>query len=279
MPRLKFMATIAFFGVALACASQVSLAQPPAGRREFDVASVKPNRDASGSALLRTPGGLTATDYAFDGLLEMAYQTHQIDTSRVPNSVRAQRYDIIAKATGKISGDQYWEMLQALLENRFNLKSHRETKDVLVYALVLAKSGIDAGPNLSRSLDADCPVNPNGSDFCGLSSRAGAMVGQRISMARIARELAHFAGRPVQDETGLTGSFDLHLTWAPDQFASKGDGDRLSGGDKVNAAGNSVFDAPGLFAAIQEQLGLKLESKKGKVEILVIDRAEQPSEN
>ena len=87
------------------------------------------------------------------------------------------------------------------------------------------------------------------------------MTGQRVSMARIARELSLFAGRPVQDQTGLAGSFDFQLTWTPDDDAS------------LDSSG------PSLFVAIQEQLGLKLEARKGQVEILVIDQAEQPAEN
>jgi len=100
------------------------------------------------------------------------------------------------------------------------------------------------------------------------------MNGQRVPMARIARELSPFAGRPVQDETGLSGAFDFQLTWTPDPGEPRADG------DKVKAAGIPVDPAgPSFFSAIQEQLGLKLESKKGQVEILVIDHAERPSEN
>ena len=93
-------------------------------------------------------------------------------------------------------------------------------------------------------------------------------------MARIARELSPFAGRTVQDATGLAGSFDFQLTWTPDPGDSRGDL------DKLKAAGIPLDPSgPSFFSAIQEQLGLKLQSKKGRVEILVIDHAELPSEN
>jgi uncharacterized protein (TIGR03435 family) len=226
-----------------------------------------------GAPFVRTPGGLTATA-DFDLLLEMAFQTRLIDLARVPDSLRSQRFEIVAKAAGKISGDQYWEMLQTLLEDRFKLTFHRETKDAQVYALVLAKKGSPTGPKLSHSINPECPVNPDGANFCGVLPRPGMMVGQRISMARIARELSLFAGRTVQDETGLTGSFDFQLTWTPDPGESRGDL------DKLKAAGIPLDPTgPSFFSAIQEQLGLKLESKKGQVEILVIDHAERPSEN
>jgi len=241
---------------------------------KFEVASVKPNVSGAGAEMVRTPGGLTATNTEFSNLLEMAFQTRLIDLSRVPDSLRSQRFDIVAKAAGKISGDQYWEMLQALLEDRFKLAFHRETKDAQVYALVLAKKGTRTGPKLSRSINAECPVNPSGANFCGVGSRPGMMNGQRVPMARIARELSPFAGRTVQDETGLTGSYDFRLTWTPDPGESRADG------DKVKAAGIPLDPSgPSFFSAIQEQLGLKLESKKSQVEILVIDHAERPSEN
>jgi len=246
------------------------------GRREFDVASVRPSKEGvgGGGGLARTPGGLTATGYEFRNLLEMAYQTRQIEFARVPDSLRSARFDITAKASGRISGDQYWEMLQTLLEDRFKLAYHRETKDAQVYALTLAKRGGDLGPKLSRSKDPDCPVNPDGANFCGVNPRPGLISGQRVPMTRIARELSPFAGRPVLDETRLTGAFDFQLTWTPDQSLSNGDG------DKLNKAGITIDPiGPSFFSAIQEQLGLKLESKKGQIEILVIDRAEPPGEN
>lgn len=241
---------------------------------KFEVASVKPNVSGAGAQIVRTPGGLTATNTEFSNLLEMSFQTRLIDLSRVPDSLRSQRFDIAAKSAGNISGDQYWEMLRTLLEDRFKLAFHRETKDAQVYGLVFAKKGANPGPKLSRSIDADCPVNPSGANFCGVSSRPGMIVGQRVSMARIARELSPFAGRTVQDETGLTGSFDFQLTWTPDP------GESREALDKLKATGIPLDPSgPSFFSAIQEQLGLKLESKKGQVEILVIDHAERPSEN
>jgi uncharacterized protein (TIGR03435 family) len=244
------------------------------GRRAFDVASIKPNKDGNGGSLVRTPGQLAVTNGDFEYLIQMAYQTRQLDLSRVPDSLRTERFDIIGKASGRIGGDQYWEMLQVLLEDRFKLGYHREKREAQFFALVVdqkvsAKHSGDLGPKLSRSSNADCPANPDGRNFCGVSPVPGSMIGQRVTMARIARELSPFAGRPVLDATGLTGAFDFGLTWAPEPGSSKGEGDKLT----------PALDGPSFFAAIQEQLGLKLEAKKGPIEILVIDRAEPPSEN
>jgi uncharacterized protein (TIGR03435 family) len=124
---------LAFLGFAVACCAQ--------SRLEFDVASVRVNQDGIGGAIIRTPGGLNATNAPFDLLLQMAFQTRMIDLSGVPASLRAERFDIAAKAADKISGDQYWQMLQALLEDRFKLRHHRETKDADVFALATKGAG------------------------------------------------------------------------------------------------------------------------------------------
>jgi uncharacterized protein (TIGR03435 family) len=173
-------------------APQAVPSQGDQARREFDVASVKPNKDGRGGSLVRTPGGLTAINAEFSLLVQMAFETRLLDLSQVPDSLRSERFDIVANAAGKISGDEYWEMLKTLLEDRFKLKYHREAKDAQVYFLTLAKKGVDLGPKISRSAEADCPINPNGSNFCGVSARPGLMVGQRVSMERIARELSPF---------------------------------------------------------------------------------------
>jgi uncharacterized protein (TIGR03435 family) len=262
------IASIALFGTQRAASGQ-----PPTDRLEFEVASVKVNHDNVGGSLARTPGGLTARNAEFTRLIELAFQTRQVDLSRVPEPLRSERFDIVAKASGKISGDRYWEMLRTLLEDRFHIKYHRETRNVSVYALSFAKKGAELGAKISHSADPNCPVNPSGRDFCGVQDRPGWMNGQRVPMPRIAQELSAFAGRPVQDQTGLSGAFDFQLTWTPDQFRSDDGKVKLLNGEPIDPSG------PSFFTAIQEQLGLKLESKKGPVEFLVIDHAEQPSEN
>ncbi len=254
-------------------ASALLYAQTPAGRLQFDVASIKPNQDGRGGSIARTPGGLTARNAPFSLLIEMAFQTKLLDLSSVPEPLRSERFDIVAKAPGKISGDQYWEMLRALLEDRFRLAYHRETRNAQLYALVFAKKDGALGPGISRSADPNCPVNPTGVNFCGVQAAPGRMNGQRVPLSRIAQELSPFAGRPVVDETGLSGSFDFQLAWTPDQFRSDDGKIKLLNGNPVDSSG------PSFFTAIQEQIGLKLESKKGQVETLVIDHAEQPSAN
>jgi len=209
---------------------------------EFDVASVKANQDVKGGSIARTPGGLIARNAPFSTLIEMAFQTKLLDLAAVPDSLRSERFDIVAKASEKLSGDQYWEMLRALLEDRFQLKYRRETREAQLYALILAK-GKSLGPQISRSANPDCPVNPSGTDFCGVQARPGWMNGQRVSMARIARELSPFAGRPVQDQTALEGAFDFQLQWTPDQFRSDDGKIKYLNADPIDPAGPSFFTA------------------------------------
>ncbi len=243
--------------LAILCAAVAGWAQPRATRRAFGVASVKPSQDTEGGSIARTPGGPTARYAPFS----------------IPEPLRSEHFDIVAKAAGKIGGDQYWEMLRSLLEDRFQLRYHRETRDGKIYALILAKKGTALEPKISRSPEAECPANPSGANFCGVAPRPGFLLGQRVPMARIASELSPFAGRPVQDETGLAGAFDFQLTWTPDQFRSTGGRVAYLNGNPIDPSG------PSFFTAVEEQLGLKLESKQGRIETLVIDHAESPSEN
>jgi uncharacterized protein (TIGR03435 family) len=159
--------------VKVVAVASMALLSAGAERLKFDVASVKVNQDDKGGSIARTPSGLIARNAPFSVLIEMAFQTKLLDLAAVPDSLRSARFDIAAKAAGKISGDQYWEMLQALLEDRFQLKYHRETRDAQLFALMVAKKGTESGPKMNRSANPDCPVNPSGIDFCGVQTRPG----------------------------------------------------------------------------------------------------------
>lgn len=247
-------------------------------RLEFDVASVKINKDDGNTndrrgGIIRTPGGLTARNAPFVALVEMAFQTRQIDFEHVPATLRAEHFDILAKASAKITGDQYWDMLRALLEDRFKLTYHRQTNEAQIYALVMRKKGADMGPKLRRSEDPNCPANPDSTAFCGVSPAFGRLIGKRVPMARLAQELSGPTGRPVLDRTELTGSFDFELTWTPDDFRTADGRPKYVNGNLIDPSGPSVFQA------VQEQLGLKLEPARGPVETIVIDSAQSPEEN
>jgi len=260
-----------FGALVLFCAPGLLFAQPQ--RLEFDVASLKINKDNEGGGIIRTPGGLMARNAPFVTLIEMAFQTRQIDLEHVPHALRAQHFDILAKAVQKITGDQYWDMLRALLEDRFKLTYHRETKEAQIYVLVLRKKDADLGPKLKRSQDPNCPSNPSALAFCGVSPGLGRFIGKRVPMARLAQELSAPAGRPVLDRTQLTGAFDFELAWTPDEFRTVDGRPKYVNGNPIDPSG------PSLFEALQQQLGLKLEPARGPVETIVIDSAQPPEEN
>jgi uncharacterized protein (TIGR03435 family) len=176
-------------------------------------------------------------------------------------------------------------MAQSLLMDRFQLSVHGEIKELPVYALVVARKDGKLGARLAQSTEADCAV-PDASNppprlepgepqapTCGRINRSPRLVrATGISLRVLAHSLSEILGRPVVDKKGLTGNFNISMEWTPDDAQLSmlpPDAPRPS----LDASG------PSIFLAIQEQLGLKLESQKGPVEILVIDRAEKPSKN
>ena len=156
-------------------------------------------------------------------------------------------------------------MLQALLTDRFKLALHRETKELPVYALTLVNEGVKI-----HEVKADGKSRTGGG--------RGHLIGQKISIPELADLLTLFGqrelGRPVIDKTGLTGVFDVALSWTSEN-------PRPAGGNDPDArATTENAPSPDIFRALQQQLGLRLESQKGPVEILVIDHAERaPTEN
>ena len=177
-------------------------------------------------------------------------------------------------------------MMRALLVERFKLAVHRETRQIPVYALVVARRDGRLGPELRRS-DVDCAasaaaarrgVAPSSNPpamreetHCAMAVGAGNLILGGRSVFQLANTLSNLVGRPVVDRTGLTGVFDITLTWTPDQVPQ---------GPSTALEPPAVDpNGPSIFTALQEQLGLKLDSQKGPVDVLVIDRAEHPVED
>ena len=271
------------------------LAQSPAStttqssRSAFEVASVKLNPDCPGDHQHErfSPGNVSVTCITLRNLIQAAYGTFANGPNPNPGRLRLfgapdwvgfSRYNITAKALGEARMDQmFGPMLQVLLEERFRLKVHRETRELPVYTMTLARGGL----KIRATKEGSCiPLDLNHSDqpspnFCGRTT--GKVNGDHISddaygmsMAEIAsRFLANRLDRPVIDETGLAGRFDVHLEFARDNAATTL--------DNPGAAPDSA--APSIFTAVQEQLGLKLSPGKVPVEVLVIDHVEKPSEN
>jgi len=231
-----------------------TLAQPPV----FEVASIRSHKPAAAvegrESIDSVPGSLTIRNASLNACIKWAYLVRDYQISG-PAWLTAEKYDITAKAAGPAPLNQLRQMLRTLLTDRFQLQFHRETKELPVYALVAAKSG----PKLHKA-------EPGGNT--GMKGENGAFVFHGTSMPQFADDLSILSqvGRPVLDRTGIPGVFDFNLKFGESNDEMK----------RALIAG----DGASVFTLIQEQLGLKLEARKGPVEMLVIDHVERaPGEN
>ena len=227
----------------------------------FEVASVKPARpDVTERSLTHNPGArLTTSNATVKMLIMLAYQVMPDQISGGPNWLETDGFDIDAKgADSKATQEQFRQMIQSLLNDRFQLRVHRSTKELSIYALVLAKNG----PKLVEAKGDDPEVSMR-------IERPGQMTGVKATMAMLATALSRPLQRKVVDETGLKGAYNFKLQFVPDRNASK------PGDDGVIPPN----DGPSIFKALQEELGLNLKATKGPVDVLVIDHAEKPIPN
>ena len=233
----------------------------------FEVATIKPsNPDVPGKLFTVRGRQVMTINTTVSDLISFAYRVHAAQIAGAPEWVASIKYDVTGQPEGQGQPNerQLRAMVQKLLEDRFRLTIHRDTKELAVYAMIVGKGG----PKLTRN-----DTNPNGLPsllFKGL----GVLPAMNASMGDLTNVLqAAVLDRPVVDRTDLAGKFDFTLSWTPDDSQFRGLGVR------VPAPSNDPNAPPGLFTAIQEQLGLRLESTKAPVEVLVIDRVEQPSDN
>jgi len=284
--------------VCLVAATALSAQQPPATSESysFEVATLKQNNSGErGGGIRRLPGGrVTVTNMAARGLITFAYQLGQFQLVGGPNWLADDKFDI----TAKIEGNPEWEgpgsgrpdpiqvAMRKLLAERFKLKIHRESRDLDAYALVMVKPGV-AGPALKPS-PTDCkalaeqlrqgklpptaqqPVN--GIMPCSILGRIGQITFDGFPMAQAAGMMVGQAGRPVVDRTGLTGNWQFLMTFAQERpvGAPVPPNEQLPPPDP---------NAPSFFTALQEQLGLKLESTKAPFDVTVIESAEHPTDD
>ncbi|MBV8811487.1 MAG: TIGR03435 family protein [Acidobacteriaceae bacterium] len=286
-----------------------SRAQSPASSADlpkFEVASIKPNKTGGrGMRLNIAPGGrFIAENVSLKLLMEHAYGIRDFQISGAPGWFDSEHYDIEAKPEDsakpanedpmKMTEEQRQQheerlkqMVQSLLADRCKLAFHRETKELPIYALTVAKGG----PKLQEVKNEDIvqpgpPPNgprPGGPDtpYKGRMMRMGRgqINGQQVPLQFLADTLSRQLGRTVVDETGLKGIYNFNLQWTPDESQAQMFKGAPDGKEPANGAPPPESSGPSVFTAIQEQLGLKLESQKGPVEILVIDHVERPSEN
>lgn len=211
-------------------------------------------------------GRLTATNVSVRTLILKAFHAKDFQVSGGPGWLATERYDVVAKTENTtISDKELWLSLQPLLQDRFKLRFHRQTKQLPVYSLAVARGGPKLKPHA-------------GTDEPSLTGRTGdgksSIVAAGISMAGLADILGDHLDRTVVDNTGLRGGYDFKLDWAQEHLGEES-GPSVPGSLEEGLG----LSGPSLFTAVQEQLGLKLESAKGPVEVIVIDGAEKASAN
>jgi uncharacterized protein (TIGR03435 family) len=235
----------------------------------FDVAVIRPNPgDTTGHSHIwssASDGNFKTQNVTAMELVRYAFGMPETRITGGPAWVRSAKWDVEAKSDPAIDAElrgldsarareQKQHMLQALLADRFALKVHQETRELPLYALVVAKGG----PRFQPSKINGTTIN-NGNAYITVT-------GSDHTVALLAEQLSRSLGRIVVDQTGLDGRYELSLKWTPD--------------DAGAGTGTALADTgPSIFTAIQEQLGLKLESRKGPVPILVIDHIDLPSQN
>jgi uncharacterized protein (TIGR03435 family) len=243
--------------ISVAAIAAASRAMPQAATAPaFEVASIKLHVLPVQTVGVSMSGpSVRASAMSLSNLVAYAYDLKSYQIVGSPSWADSDRYDIAAKADGEgtLTRDQVRQRLQPLLADRFQLKFHHEMKEMSVYALVAGKNG----PKLKESA-------PDATTLLTLRStgnRTAEMTVSKGDMGQLARQFSNGNGvdRPVLDRTGLSGTYDYKLTWAADPPPDS--------------------DAPSIFTALQEQLGLKLEPTKAPIDTLVIDHAEKPSEN
>jgi uncharacterized protein (TIGR03435 family) len=285
---LAVVTAVALAGSTPGAQDRTPPAQTPAATAPgpaFEVASIKQNKSVGEMRNWQAPpsGRFTATNMPLRALIRLAYGS---DTLLLPNEqivggpgwIDSDRFDIVAKAAGEVGPDaasarrQLFAMLRTLLEDRFKLKAHMESRELPIFFLVMAKKDGTLGPQLTRST-LDCrpgaPDTQGPKRRCGISSPGpGVLVAGGIPISLLVGflQLSPAVARIVRDHTGLTGAFDFRIEYVPPL---------LLGANPGSLVANPAADSgPTLPTALQEQLGLKLEPAKGPVDVLVIDHVE-----
>jgi len=266
MPPSRILLLLAL-SIPFATLAQQSSAPLPV----YDVVSIHENRSGSNTMSIRGGGaGFVATNVDLTTLLMNAYNIRRDLMSGLPGWANSTSFDVNAKvsdpdiaAMKDLPRGQRQAMLVTLLQDRFHLRAHIEVKTLPVYDLVIAKGGSKLKENAALPTESSDPNNgPSKPKPGSMMVSNSQMTAVGIATSNLAANLAFHVERNVIDKTGLTGKYDFTLKWRPD-----------------NADATTDNNAPDLFTALQEQLGLKLEPSKGPVDTLVIDHIERPSEN
>ena len=274
--RISTATTVALIAAWVALGAQEPLV--------FDVASIKPNNSGAVGEQVRfypPSGRVTMTNVTLKGLIRQAFQLQESQLTGGPVWLNSDHFDIIANSEKtNLSPQQRWLMIKALLIERFKLTVHTESKEQSVFALVLSRKDGALGEHIHRSA-TDCAhispptmprpaFDPAHPPPCGtIMGGPGRLTLRGVTIDWVAKQVSDRVGRAVVDRTNLPGYFDLDLEFAlPPRPGDLSD----------PAADQPVDSTPSIYTALPEQLGLKLESQKSSVEVLVIDNAQKPVE-
>ena len=274
----KFLAVLT-----LALATQITAQTRP----QVEVAAIHPSAPGQGpmGQIHVAPGKFEVHNLTVRKLIYIAYKVKLTDVIGGPAWLNSETFDITA-TVADMTGDNFPLTLQTLLEDRFKLKVHRETREGSVYDLNIAKTGVKLQPTppgacTPFTLAKNRPTQPSNENWCGWrQSRPGLRVGTGITFADptgvplqgLIGQLSTIVDKPVIDHTSVAGSYDIHLEWAPD------DTNPTASADPTQPP-TLPETGPTIFAALHEQLGLELKPAKGPVTVLVIDTVDHPSEN
>jgi uncharacterized protein (TIGR03435 family) len=261
--------------------AQVNAGAASAAPPKFEVATIK--RNVSGASgiddVFQPTGRYRALNMRLRDLVATAYRVRGFQVAGGPAWAASERFDVEAKAEDAASfawvpkadgtrtfPDAPFLMIRELLKDRFKLVVHRETRETPVYALMMIRSAL-RGPRLRPPANNCFKSDPPPPTCEGIRQAPGRLVATSATMARLAASLSILLQRPVIDRTGLSERFDFNLEWKPNDSA-------------VDPAASPAADfAPSLLAALDEQLGLKLEAQRAPIEYIVIDSAEPPTDN
>jgi uncharacterized protein (TIGR03435 family) len=247
---------------------------PSAGdqRPRFEAASVKPNNSPEAGINNRfSPGRFAYVNTPLEVFIANAYRVPPDRVVGLPDWARREKFDITATHSPQYSSfsQQQLEMLQRLLEERFSLRTHRETREMPVYELVKVRAD-GLGPQL-RVSSLDCRSATADKAQCGTRINSGIIDGKFVNWAAVVAQLPSAVGRAVIDKTGLNGTFELKLEWIPNPAVTR----------TSESAAPATAAAPGdrvdIFTALQEQLGVKLQPARAPLDVLVIDKLERPT--
>jgi uncharacterized protein (TIGR03435 family) len=231
-----------------------------------EVATIKPIQPGTRLVMLLMQGEhLVVKNISLKYLIQFAYDTPDRQVAGAPGWTDTEKWDIEAKpdTPGMPSIPQMRLIVQSLLTERFALKSHQEERKMAAFALTVGKNG----PKMTKTADAS--ESPNFVAPLGMLDARSSTMGEFVNFLQ-----SSILGQPVVDNTGLTGRWDFTLKWTPDETQFTGPGMKVS-----PAAADDANGPPPLFTAIQDQLGLKLESQKADVPVLVVDHVDHPSPN